>query len=403
MTRIIAGHPVVPRHRRRVLRRPSGARRGFTLLETIISMTLVMTIVALATRMLTQQTRMLSQQSGRLEAQQNAQFSLATLDREMRVAGIGVVDKQPIVVMAAAQAFTFNADLVSRVPGDPGTVYIDPDADSASTLVFQRADRTTLPLSNTYYPDSTYSQVGGVPSGAETISFWVSRDSTSPATNEYLLFRRVNAATPHVVARGIRINPTDTIFQYFKRDSTGASFAISPALLPLYHSAPIHGSKADTGQYALIDSITTVRVRMTTMYRDRNGVQIIRRIDMTIQLNNAGLIRSHDCGQPPLGVTPTGVAALDSVTGNPVIRVTWARSGDEIAGEQDVERYTVFRREPIQGVFTDPIASIPAGTATYSFTDNAVAHGDQWVYGVAAQDCTPASSAIGSTLTVIVP
>jgi hypothetical protein len=402
MTHIIAGHPV-PRLRRRVLHRPSGARRGFTLMETVISMTLVMAIIMMATRLLSEQTRMLSQQSGRLEAQQNAEFSLSTLDREMRVAGIGVVDKQPIVVMAAPQAFVFNTDLVSRVAGDPGTVYIDPDADSASTLVFQTADRAKLPLSTTMYPDSTYRQAGGVPSGAETIAFWVSRDSTSPATNEFLLFRRVNAGLPKVVARGIRINPTDTIFQYFKRDSTGVSTPISPALLPLYHFAPIHGSSADTGKSALTDSIVTVRVRLTAMYRDRNGVQIIRRIDMTIQLMNAGLIRRSDCGQPPISVTPTAVAAVDAVTGNPIINVTWARSADEVGGEQDVERYTIFRREPVQGLFTDPIASIPAGTATYTFTDIGVAHGDQWVYGVAAQDCTPNSSAIGSTLTVIVP
>ena len=401
MTHISAGR-LVPRSRRRLVRR-SPARHGFTLMETVISLTLVMAIIAMSTRLLTEQTRMLSQQSGRLEAQQNAQFSLSTLDREMRVAGIGVVDKQPIVVQAAPQAFTFNTDLVSRVAGDPGSVYVDPDADSSSTLVFPNTEKMKLPLSNVMYPDSTYKQAGGVPSGAETIAFWVSRDSTSPATNEYLLFRRVNSDPARVVARGIRINANDTIFQYFKRDSTGVSTPISPALLPLYHTAPIHGSAADTGKSALTDSIKTVRVRMTAMYRDRNGVQIIRRIDMTIQLMNAGLIRRSDCGEPPLGVSPVALAGIDTVTGNPVIRVTWARSGDEVAGEQDVERYTIFRRTPAQATFTDPIASIPGGTVNYSFTDIAVAHGDQWIYGVAAQDCTPNSSAIGSTLTIIVP
>jgi hypothetical protein len=372
-------------------------------METIISMSLVIAIMAMVTRMLMEQTRMLSQQSGRLEAQQNAQFSLATLDREMRVAGIGVVDKQPIVVQAAPLAFTFNTDLVSRVLGDPGSVYIDQDADSSSTLVFLNTDKVKLPLSNVLYPDSTYTQAGGVPSGAETIAFWLSRDSTSPATDEYLLFRRVNADPPHVVARGIRVNPNDTVFQYFKRDTAGVSTAISPSLLPLYHSAAIHGASNDTGKSALTDSIKTVRLRMTAMYRDRNGVQIIRRIDMTIQLMNAGLIRRSDCGQPPIGVSPTAAAGIDTATGNPVIRVSWPRSLDEVQGEQDVERYTIFRRTPAQAAFTDPIASIPGGTATFTFTDIAVAHGDQWIYGVAAQDCTPSSSSIGATTTIIVP
>lgn len=372
-------------------------------METIISMTLVIAIMAMSTRMLMEQTRMLSQQSGRLEAQQNAQFSLSTLDREMRVAGIGVVDKQPIVVQAAAQAFTFNTDLVSRVAGDPGSVYVDHDADSSSTLVYQVADKQKLPLSTVYYPDSTYRQTGGVPSAAETIAFWVSRDSTSPATNEYLLFRRVNSDPPRVVARGIRINANDTIFQYFKRDSLGVSTAISPARLPLYHTAPIHGASNDTGSSALTDSIKTVRVRMTAMYRDRNGVQIIRRIDMTIQLMNAGLIRRNDCGEPPIAVVPVGALGTDGVTGNPLVNVTWTRSTDEAAGEKDVERYTIFRRPAAVAVFTEPIASIPAGSVTYTYKDRDVVSGNQWVYGVAAQDCTPNSSSIGATATIIVP
>ena len=387
------------RHRRQL----SNRRRGFSLIETVISMTLILAIMAMSTRLLISQTRMLSQQAGRLEAQQNAQFSLATLDREMRVAGIGVVDKQPILVQADARAITFNTDLVSRVSGDPGSVYIDLDADSSSSLVFRNTDKTYLPLSQVSYPDSTYVQAGGVPSSAETISFWVSHDSTSPAANEFLLFRRVNSDPPRVVAHGIRINPTDTIFQYFKRDSAGVSTPISPALLPLYHTAPIHGAANDTARSALTDSIKTVRVRMTAMYKDRNGVQIIRRIDITIQLMNAGLIRRNDCGEPPIGVAPTAALATDAVTGNPMITVSWARSTDEVAGEKDVERYTIFRRVGPATVFTDPIASIPAGSPTYAFTDRNVVSGDKWTYGVAAQDCTPNSSAIGATTTIIVP
>lgn len=393
----------VSRALRPIPKRSRRARRGFSLMETIISMTLIIAIMAMSTRLLISQTRMLSQQSGRLEAQQNAQFSLATLDRETRVAGIGVVDKQPILVYAAAQAMVFNTDLVSRVAGDPGSVYIDLDADSSSTLVFRNTDKLNLPLSTTKYPDSTYLQAGGVPSAAETIAFWVSKDSTSPATNEYLLFRRINADPARVVARGIRINANDTIFQYFKRDTAGVSTAIAPGSLPLFHSAAIHGAVNDTGKSALTDSIKTVRVRMTAMYRDRNGVQIIRRIDMTIQLMNAGLIRRNDCGEPPIGVAPSATFATDSVTGDPLVKVTWNRSLDEASGEKDVERYTIFRRTAAATVFTEPIASIPAGSATYLFKDKDVATGELWVYGVAAQDCTPNSSSIGTTTTVIIP
>jgi type II secretory pathway pseudopilin PulG len=386
--------PIRPRRRRRA---------GFTLVETIVAMTMVILIMSMATRYFMQQTRMLSQQSGRLEAQQNAQFSLATLDREIRVAGIGVVDAQPILVQAEPRAITFNADLVSRVLADPGAVYIDSDADSSGTLSYQTMAKKQLPLSmSKSYPDTNYFIGAGQPSRAETISFWVARDSTSPDPQEFILFRRINGGDARVVARSLRVTSSDTVFQYFKKDSTGANIPISSGSLPVYHNAAIHGSTLDTGKSALADSIRSVRVRLTAMYRDRNGVRIIRRIDMTIQLMNAGLIRRNSCGEAPIAVSPSATASTDA-TGSPQVSVTWTKSADEGAGEKDVERYSIFRRRPA-GAFSEPLASIPAGQATYTFVDTDVGEpGDQWVYGVTTQDCTPNVSPMGATGTVTVP
>jgi type II secretory pathway pseudopilin PulG len=378
-------------------------RKAFTLVEVIVAMTMVILIMSMATRYFMQQTRMLSNQSGRLEAQQNAQFSLATLDREIRVAGIGVVDAQPILVWADPRAITFNADLVTRITGDPSAVYVDPDVDSSSTLAFQWADRTKLPLSlSKSYPDTSYYLGAGVSSRAETVSFWVARDSSSKDPQEFLLYRRINAQPPRVVARSLRVKSTDTVFQYFKKDTTGALVAVGAGALPVFHSAKIHGSTVDTGASALADSIKAVRVRMTAMYRDRNGVQIIRRIDMTIQLMNAGLIHRNSCGEAPLGVIPSAAVGTDAGTGDAVVTVTWAKSGDEGAGEKDVERYSIFKRLTT-GAFGEPLASIPAGSASYTFNDMAIEPGESYVYGVTAQDCTPSVSSMSSSGSVTIP
>ena len=378
-------------------------RSGFTLVEVIVAMTMVLIIMSIATKFFMQQTRLLSNQSGRLEAQQNAQFSLATLDREIRVAGIGVVDAQPILVQAEPRAITFNADLVTRISGDPSAVYVDPDVDETSTISIGLAARAPLPLAPAKsYPDTNYYLGPGVTSRAETISFWVSRDSTSSDPQEFLLFRRVNNGDARVVARSLRVRPTDTVFQYFKKDTSGALLAVGSSQLPIYHSAKVHGSKADTAASALSDSIKAVRVRMTAMYKDRNGVQIIRRIDMTMQLMNAGLIRRSSCGESPLGTSPTAVAMTDVETGNPVVQITWARSGDEGSGEKDVERYSIFKR-PSVGGFGEPFASIPAGSDTYTYVDREVTPGEQLIYGITAQDCTPSVSPMSSSSTVIIP
>ncbi len=377
-------------------------RGGFTIIEMLISMVIVLSVLGMSTRLFTQIEQTLSEQSGRVEAQQNGVMSLSGLDRDLRMAGVGVVGIQPILVQADARAITFNGDLISGVLGDPGSVYVDVDADSSSVLVYRHTDEKALPLSTVQYPDSTYTQPGGAPSNAETISYWFSRDSTSTAADEYIFFKRVNADPPSVVAKGIRISATDTVFQYFKKDTLGASIAIPSANLPLIHTAIVHGSAADTGKSLQTDSIRSVRVRFTTVYRDRKGVENTRRVDMTINIMNAGLVNTTTCGDIPIGVTPTGVKLTDG-SGNPYIHVTWARSGDEGAGERDVERYTIYRRLLATPAFSDPVASIPAGAATYSYDDWDVLSGQSWVYGVSAQDCTPSSSAIGATGTIIIP
>ena len=377
-------------------------RPGFTLTEIMISMTLMLFVLGVATNSFRKQASLIAAQSGRLEAQQTAQFTLGELDREIRLAGVGVADMQPVVVQADSLAITFNADLVSTVPSDPSAVYIDPDADPDATTVWRSVDKRALPRSSFNYPDSTHMRSVGAPSGAETVSYWLSRDSTSSATNEYVLFRRVNGGSARLVAKGIIRNPTDTVFQYFKGDSLGNLTPITTGSLPLYHNASTHGVKSDTGRFAWVDSIRTIRIRMNIVFRDRKG-PVYRRLDHTIRLMNAGLVRRNTCGEPPLTTTPSVTAALDTA-GFPFVTITFPQSSDEAGGERDVERYALYRR--LNGESTtgaEPFASIPAGNTSYAFTDSDVISGQAWVYGVATQDCTPQISSVTYSSSVTIP
>jgi hypothetical protein len=76
-------------------------------------------------------------------------------------------------------------------------------------------------------------------------------------------------------------------------------------------------------------------------------------------------------------------------------------SVDDGIGEKDVER-TV--RDGAHPNFDEPIGSVVGlGIATYSFKDTDVLSGQSWIYGVSAQDCSPLSSAMGETTTVVIP
>jgi hypothetical protein len=385
------------------------ARRGFTIAEMILAMTLMLTLIGLSTQLFRKQGNFVAAQSGRLDAQQNSRFAMSMLERELRVAGVGVVDQQPLLVMAGPLGMTFNEDLAANDTGDYGAVYQNPDADSLTVGVLRSANKYVLPGTSKQYPDTTYMASGNIPSNAETISYWLSQDSSVSRSHEYILWRRVNATSPRMVARGIIYNgATDPIFRYYKPDTLGNLVEISQAILPVTHSAPIHGSQADTAKSALLDSIKQVRVQFSSVFRNPRtpGDSIVRRMDMTILLKNAGLIHHNTCGNAPLAVssvTATVTAANGTTIPATYVTVSWGASTDDGAGEKDVERYAIYRRLAAASTFDQPIGSVPAGHTTYSFQDFDLVTGQQWVYGVSAQDCTPLNSSATTSATVTIP
>lgn len=372
-------------------------------MEMLVSMILMMVIVAVAVQTFRRSSDLLAGQAGTLEAQANARFAVSSIDRDLRVAGSGIAPGQPILVQAAPTAITFNVDLVSTDTSDPIAVYRDPSADTTTTSVLRKRNAITLPNSSFTYPDSTYYATGGILGGAETISYYLVKDSTTAISTEYILWRRVNNATPHVIARGVQYAAGDTVFQYFRVTPADTLAPVPAASLPLYHWAAAHNSPADTGAYAVIDSIRAVRVTIKAVYHDPKAGDVLRPLTTTVRLLNMGLTPRTSCGQQPGPVTPTYSTSLVGAI-SPFVRLAWGRSNDDGQGENDVYRYLIYRRADTTTAFGNlPYASVPAGQSAYSFTDNAVAHGDRWIYGVAAQDCTPSTSSAGFTGVVIVP
>ena len=376
------------------------ARSGVSLIEMLIAITMLLLVFAAAVPFFRLQTRSISAHSGRNDAQQYARFSMSAIDRDLRVAGAGIVNSQPLVVQAHGYAITFNADLVTTDPNDPGAVYVDPDAMLGSTTVLPSSRKVTLPASSYLYPDTTYYQSATgagptLPSRAETVSYWVSLDSSTARVDDYVLFRRVNDMAPAVVARAIVLPPGQPIFSYFKVDSLGVPRQIANTLLPLYHFERIHGANSDTGKSALTDSIRSVRVRISSVYKDARGDSALRAVEGSIRLLNAGLVKYSSCGEPPL---PSALAAAPGTNalGEKIVSLSWVRSIDEGSGERDVERYALFRRVFGSPDWGEPIASVPSGLVNYQYVDGDVVVGDIWEYGLISQDCTPASSSLST-------
>jgi prepilin-type N-terminal cleavage/methylation domain-containing protein len=379
---------------------PSAARRGVTLIELMIALILFVAVFGLAVPFFRFQARSVSQNSGRLDALQNARYAQNAIDRDLRIAGIGVVNNQPLIVQADQYAITFNADLTTSDSSDPSSIYYDPTVDSTQTISMDPANKVQLPRSAVFYPDSQY-YAGPIPSRAETISYWVEQDSTAGRPDAYILFRRVNSAPPRVVAKGIIIPAGVSFFTYMRPDSTGVLDSIRTSSLPLFHVA-LHGAPDDTGKSAWTDSIRVVRILAEGLYHDPAKGDIIRKVSSSTKLINAGMVRSTMCGDPPLPATGLTATPIPNALAPVKINLQWSASVDQDNGEKDVERYMVFKRQVGDPDWGEPVASVAASPPNYSLDDTDL-HTGNWEYAVIAQDCSPANSPLVTAGPVTVP
>jgi hypothetical protein len=376
------------------------ARKGFTLSELLLGLTLTVLVFASAVPFFKVQTRTVTADMGRADALLTARFAQNTLDRELRNIGIGVEPmnaalgiprNQPKIVQAADFAVTFNSNLVTTDTGDVAAVHYDPNV-SISLTDAMVAGAVTLPLSSTSYPDHTYRKSNGSLSGAETISLWASLDSsTTTIPNDMVLFRRVNDGPIVVVTRGIELPTGQPLFRYTRVDTLGAQVSIPSSSLPMLWTDPRS------------DSIRTVEITVRSVYHDWNlagdTTSYRRLVQSKTRLMNMGLVARRTCGDVPLD--PGSVTAVYSNLGTPKVTVTWTPSIDENTGEKDVERYVIYRDTLLTG-FTDPMDLVGKGVVQYE--DFALpAPGTTVKYGVAAQDCSPSEGSIVPAAILTIP
>ncbi len=381
---------------------PRRAARGMTMIEMMIALSVFGIVVTSALAMFRSQSRAFRSGNERVDALQNGLFAAEMLERELRAAGSGTGDIQPFLVYAGEDVVAFNADFVTNVANDVFSVYYDPNAPAGTVAAVTQAQRGQVPNSAFFYPDTTYSGPGGVNSPAELIVFYFRPDSTTARTDDYVLLRQVNRATPELVARNLLRTGSAAFFEYVRLGQSQTQ-TIPAGTLPLAHSASIHLSPSDTGAFAVIDSIRAVRLTVTATTGRTGPDERTRNVSKLLALPNAGLANRRTCGDAPIyGSALLAVQGLDA-SGSPVVTLTWAASVDEASGEEDIARYVLWRRLAGAGTWGDPYLSIPAGLTTYTYADAAVTSGDTYEYALAAQDCTPSLSSLATSGQVTIP
>jgi prepilin-type N-terminal cleavage/methylation domain-containing protein len=377
---------------------------GFTLIELMIALVVLSTIMAATISVFRMQSLSFRRAGQQLELYQNMRYAVITIDRVLRTAGAGVTNQQPMFIYGGNDIVAFNTYYSSDIQ-DNCAVYVIPDAPAGSFETMPLASAYVLPNAAYTYPAMNYP---AGPCDAETVVFYLRPDSTTPDATDFMLIQRVNATPPELVARNIFAFPGRPFFEYFvhprtlpvppaARDSlVQANVAGSGVPLPIIHSAPVHGSPADSlgdpSNSYLADSVKAVRINMRISNGLTGADRRIRDITALTSMPNNGLVQIKDCGTSPL-FTGALVVAPNAVGNPPAITLQWPASIDEAAGESDVTQYNVYRRLAADPAFGSSILTIPAGQPSpYVVVDNSVTVGQVYIYAVTAQDCSPAES-----------
>ncbi|HEU4631936.1 MAG TPA: prepilin-type N-terminal cleavage/methylation domain-containing protein [Gemmatimonadaceae bacterium] len=369
---------------------PPARRAGHTLIEVLIAVVMVVLVFAAASPLFQQQARLLDRQAGRADAIQTARFVAASIERELRIAGPpNEIEEQPLLVQADPYAVTMNVDLNSRDTSSASAVYFDPDIDPSETQALTPARAVRLPRSSVVYPAVAYASPAGIRSDAETVSYWLARDTGATRADVYTLWRRVNDADSTIVARNLVVRSGRPFFEYLQPGAGDTLRPIAANRLPAFHTVTEHGTVGDTGSLALVDEVRELRVTAEVLYSDPRMGDTTYTSQFRFRLLNSGLIRRTTCGTAPRAVVATATPQPGGV-----VRIGWSKSVDDGSGEEDVQRYTLFRRLRGTTDWGEPFRGVQArGAATYEADDTeAKVPGDWWEYSVIAQDCTPMNS-----------
>jgi prepilin-type N-terminal cleavage/methylation domain-containing protein len=381
-------------------------RRGMTLIEMIIALTVFSIVLTGALGFMSKQSKGFDKSAVDMGMLQNLSFAGELMEQEFRLAGANVPFKQPAVVYAGTNSFVFSADYASNTDS-LYAVYYKPGLPAGQVSSLTSSQRFALSGTSPSfsYPDSNYYADGStsITSPAETITWFFTLDTSTAITNDYALMRQVNNATPEVVIRNVLQTTGKNFFRYYYRripvsGTTSSSLDTVPtAWMPVKHTLGVHGSPGDTAANARVDSLSLIEVSFTVSNGQTGTSLRTRAINFMVAMPNVATKRVTSCGDAPIfgsGVAATWTVNALATPPDTTMVLSWTRAVDETAGELDVQNYIVWRRLNGATTWGDPIATVPAGDPTPSYSDPVVHPnvGLTWQYAVAAQDCTPSFS-----------
>lgn len=370
-----------------------GLRRGFSLVEMLVAITLTLAVFAITLPFVRAQSRALGENAGRLDAEQIARYAQRAIDRELRLA---IADPgQSMIVYAGPMGIAFNANILAADTTDPSALSVEAGAASTLTEAWRVANAATIPLTARTYPTVNYTDASGALSRIETISYFLHPDTFPDRSDIYVLYRRVNARDSVQVVRNIHV-PADSAFFSYQRMVNGALTAIPTASLPLFW---------DT---TAVSDIRAVGLRSAGFFRNRQtGTDVIRTVYWVTSLSNAGTaVSAAGCsGVPALpGNSDFDIDIFDDDDDRPFrVRLQWDASADDEDDDFNAAQYVIERKKSTDTLWT-AIGSVPAiGENDYEWFDYPAAKSGTYQYGLRVLGCAGDYSARKTWSSVTLP
>lgn len=375
----------------------TSARRsaGFSLPEVMITLVILSFVMTAAVGMFRSQNQAFIKGSEQMDALQNERYAVGTVERVLRTLGTGVSGQQPMLVYGGNDVVAFNADYAENdTTASRWAVNFNPDADTASTVAWDFADRSIVPNTTYSYPSQTYRMPNGAISPSETEIFYVIPDATTVRGDDFVLMQRVNNQPAELVARNILAYPGRPFFQYFVRHIPASLTIATGALVPLIRTSLLDATNAaDSASAVRPDSVAGVRINIRISNGLTGVAERTQDVSTLVEVPNNGLPQPTVCGRAPLA--PATIVVTPSIPGSGRVDLVWTPSPDQASGEKDVRQYVIYLRDDTATVWRDPLMNFRSDTTTlYTAVVGGLTPGNGYVLGVSAQDCTPASSSI---------
>lgn len=361
---------------------------GFTVVEIIVAMTLTLAVFAITLPFVRAQTRALGVSAGRMDAEQLARYAQRAIDADLRRTSADA--GQPLLVYAGPRGISFTANLLSRDTLDPSAAELSAGAATTLTESWRLSDAAAIPLTARNFPTRDYTGPDSGISHNETISYYLTSDTTTGRSDIYVLYRRVNARPAVEIVRNLQV-PADSAFFSYYRPVGGVSTRVAAGRLPLYWDS------------LAVDSIRSVGLRAAGYYRDRTtGAETIRTLQWATLLPNAASRLAVTCGAAPTAASSVSGTEV-STSGVYRVNVLWNRSTDDGIGANDVRHYVVLRRESSSsGPWTTLATVVASGATTYAWRHELPGNGS-YTYAVRAVDCGGLYSVQANSASVTFP